>query len=176
LAKHDSDGTGSTSLGFARCDPDWLALGLSGRALRVLLALSLHADWSRGFGRCLPHRETIASLTRLQASHVSEAIKELAQKHRLITVVRIGRKNVYYIREIGAGGHMPPSDPASFFAYLGKLGIRFHRTTLPLGIRYLAERRRLEEHPRVLIRILEDYLTGSTAPTLERWISKRGRF
>jgi hypothetical protein len=175
LAPRTTGNPDSTTLRFARCDPEWLALGLSGRALRVLLALSLHADWSKGFGRCLPHRETIASLTKLHASHVSEAVRELAHEHRLITIVRLGRKNVYYIREIGSAARMPPSDPESFFAHLEELGVRFRRRLLPLAFDPIVGRRRRGALSAIVLNILDDYMAGTTAATLERWVFRRGR-
>lgn len=154
---------------FAKCDPEWLTLELKGRDLRVLLALSLHADWSpKGFGRCFPRRDTLALTTRLQVSHVSEAVRELSQVHRLITVVRLGRKNVYYVRPIGETAPMPPSDPGPFFEYLGRLGIRL----LPLEagsrkVGYAEQSRRLDELPGLLLAIFSDYVHGLTTPKLE---------
>ncbi len=175
LARRKSDGTAPALSRFARCDPSWLQLGLSGRELRVLLALSLHADWSKGFGRCFARRDALASETRLQVSHVSEAVRELAYKHRLITVVRIGRKNVYYIREIGATSPMPPSDPEPFFEYLGRLGIRLRFTLFPLGFHYHAGSRTFDEFPGILAQIFSDYMSGATASKLERWALRRTR-
>ncbi len=135
----------------------------------MLIALSFHADWSpKGFGRCFPRRDTLALETKLQVSHVSEAVSELAYTHGLITVVRLGRKNVYYVREIGATSTMPPSDPDSFFKYLGQLGIYIKLTAFPVGVQYKPESRKFEDFPHVLRRIFSDYVNGLTPGKLDQ--------
>lgn len=144
---------------FAKCDATWLALNLGGRELRVLLALSLHADWRpTGLGRCYPKRDTIALTTGLQVSHVSEAIGALA-KLGLITVVRLGRKNVYYVRPVGSVDPMPPSDAEPFFRYLRGRGVRL---TLTAGnqLAYGPESAKFEQLPPLLRAIFNDYANG----------------
>ncbi len=144
---------------FAKCDADWLRLSLGGRELRVLLALSLHADWRpNGLGRCYPKRDTLALTTNLQVSHVSEAVKSLADEG-LITVVRLGRKNLYYVRQIGSTERMPPSDPEPFFAYLRQLGIRLAIT--PAGhLQYVTGSRNFNELSPIVRAIFDDYIKG----------------
>ncbi len=155
-------------LRFAKCDPSWLTLDLNGRDLRVLLALSLHADWrAKGFGRCFPRRDTLALTTRLQVSHVSEAVRELSVTHRLITVVRLGRKNVYYVRPIGDTTPMPPSDAAPFFDYLGRLGIRLLPVEGQRKFGYAEQSKRFEDYSGVLLSIFSDYANGLTVQKLE---------
>ncbi len=147
---------------FAKCDPAWLTLDLSGRELRVLLALSLHADWTaQGHGRCFPKRDTLALVTKLQISHVSESIRTLSTKHRLITVVRLGRKNIYYVRAIGETAPMPPSDPEPFFRWLGEQGIRLTLTDDGRPA-YLPGSRRFDDVASSLLlqSILSDYVRG----------------
>lgn len=153
---------------FAKCDEEWLKMDLSSRELRVLLALSLHADWrAGGHGRCFPKRDTLAISTGLQISHVSEAVGTLA-KLRLITVVRLGRKNIYYVRGIGSTLPMPPSDPNPFFAWLGEQGLKLGLIEVPErpGASTLArdpgsqrQPNELEEWP-LLAAILGDYANG----------------
>jgi len=141
---------------FAKCDAEWLKLSLAGRELRVLLALSLHADWRpNGWGRCYPKRETLALATNMQVSNVSEAVRELA-KQGLITVVRLGRKNIYYVRAMGSTAKMPPSDPEPFFAYLRERGVRLQPTTDGKFI-YGAESFKIEGIDRA---IFSDYMNG----------------
>lgn len=116
---------GPARTAFAMVDPAWLALPLTLTELKVLIALSLHADWSRtGNGRCYPKRETIARECRVQVSHVSEALPKLEQLG-LVHVARLGRKNVYFVRPIGATYVMPPSNAEPFFAYLAENGHEF---------------------------------------------------
>jgi len=105
--------------------------------------------------------------TRLQVSHVSEAVRELSLVHRLITVVRLGRKNVYYVRPIGDVGAMPPSDPEPFFEYLGQLGIRLMMVDGPRKAAYVEQSRRFEDYPGILLAIFSDYANGLTIPKLE---------
>lgn len=151
---------------FAKCDPAWLRMDLSGRELRVLLALSLHADWRpKGHGRCFPKRDTLALATQLQVSHVSEAIATLSKVHRLITVVRLGRKNVYYIRQVGDDKPMPPSDAAPFFEFLGQRGYLFAPIEGKSRVAYLPESRNLTDAP-LLLAIFSDYVRGLTAERL----------
>jgi len=143
---------------FAKCDEEWLRLPLGGRELRVLLALSLHADWrAAGHGRCYPKRDTLALSTNLQVSHVSEAVGTLAAAG-LITVVRLGRKNVYYVRAIGSNDTMPPSNAEPFFSYLRYLGIRLmiHDGKL----QYAPGSRTFEDLPPLLRAIFNDYVRG----------------
>lgn len=153
---------------FAKCDPAWLTLELSGRELRVLLALSLHANWTtKGFGRCFPRRDTLALTTRMQVSHVSEAVRSLSVVHRLITVVRLGRKNVYYVRPMGDTSPMPPSDPDPFFEYLSRLGIRLMLADGQRKVAYAAGSRSFDDFPGILLMIFADYVNGLTTPKLE---------
>jgi hypothetical protein len=103
-------------------DPAWLQAPLAGSELRVLISLSLHADWTKlGNGRCFPKRETIARECRLQVSQVSDALPKL-EKLGLIHVARLGRQNIYFVRPIGAAFEMPPSNVEPFFAYLAENG------------------------------------------------------
>lgn len=107
---------------FAMFDPAWLAAPLAASELKVLAALSLHANWTKnGNGRCFPKRETLARECRLQASQVSEALPKL-EKLGLIHVARLGRQNIYFVRPIGATYDMPPSNVEPFFAYLAENG------------------------------------------------------
>ena len=151
---------------FAKCDAAWLQLPLAGRDLRVLLALSLHADWRpEGLGRCYPKRDTLALTTNLQVSHVSEGIRALAEDG-IITVVRLGRKNVYYVREIGSTDRMPPSDAEPFFAHLRHLGIRIV-TSPDAKFIYAPGSRKFEEFPKLLRAIFSDYVNGLTPTKFE---------
>jgi hypothetical protein len=153
---------------FAKCDEEWLKMDLSSRELRVLLALSLHADWrAGGHGRCFPKRDTLAISTGLQISHVSEAVGTLARL-RVITVVRLGRKNIYYVRGVGSTLPMPPSDPDPFFAWLGEQGLKLALLEVPErpGSYTLArdsgsrrQSNELDEWP-LLAAILNDYASG----------------
>jgi len=134
-------------------------MSLGAREFRVLLALSLHADWRpAGFGRCYPKRDTIALATNLQVSHVSEAVSALSEVG-LITVVRLGRKNVYYVRQIGSSEPMPPSDAEPFFTYLRGLGIRL--IVAPDGqLHYATGSHRFENLPGLARAIFNDYASG----------------
>jgi hypothetical protein len=110
---------------FAMLDPAWLRVPLTLSQLKVLISLSLHADWSRtGNGRCFPKRDTIARECNLQVSQVSEALPQL-EKLGLVHVARLGRKNVYFVRPIGATHAMPPSNPEPFFAFMAANGHEF---------------------------------------------------
>lgn len=168
MTKSKNKTPATTRSRFAKCDPGWLQLDLTGRQLRVLLALSLHADWSpNGYGRCFPRRDTLALETKLQVSHVSEAVGELSDTHRLLTIVRLGRKNVYYVREMGSTSLMPPSDPDPFFEYLGKLGVHLNLLVFPeLTVQYLPESRSFDDIPQILRRIFSDYVNGLTSARL----------
>jgi hypothetical protein len=153
---------------FAKCDPTWLQMDLTGRELRVLIALSLHADWRpNGLGRCFPKRDTLALTTRLQISHISEAVKTLSDDdHRLITVVRLGRKNIYYVRPVGETAPMPPSNAERFFKYLAEHGyfLGFANQNLKeLG--YLNGSKNLGNDP-LLLSMLSDYANGLTRDKL----------
>lgn len=144
---------------FAKCDAEWLKLSLGGRQLRVLLALSLHADWRpRGLGRCYPKRDTLALTTNMQISHVSEAVRELSEQG-LITVVRLGRKNIYYVRPMGATVPMPPSDPEPFFRHLREKGIRL-QVAADGNLHYTADGRKFEDLDPLLRAIFSDYVNG----------------
>lgn len=146
---------------FAKCDADWLQLPLAGRELRVLLALSLHADWRpNGLGRCYPKRDTLALTTNLQVSHVSEGVRALAEAG-LITVVRLGRKNIYYVREIGSTAPMPPSDAEPFFLYVRRFGIRLELSP-DRKFQYAPGSRKFDEFPRIVRAIFSDYANGLT--------------
>jgi hypothetical protein len=106
-------------------DPAWLRMPLTLIQLKVLACLSLHADWRRtGNGRCFPKRETIARECNLQLSQVSEALPQL-EKLGLVHVARLGRKNVYFVRPVGATYAMPPSNPEPFFAFMAANGHEF---------------------------------------------------
>lgn len=145
---------------FAKCDEAWLSMDLTARELRVLLALSLHANWTEfGHGRCFPKRDTLALTTKLQISHISEAVRALSQKHGLITVVRLGRKNIYYVRAIGRTERMPPSDADPFFNYLGTLGIKLALTDDD-QLTYMPNSKKLENFDTLLRAILSDYARG----------------
>jgi Helix-turn-helix domain len=110
---------------FAMVDPNWLKLPLKLTDLKVLVALSLHADWTRtGNGRCFPKRETIARECNVEVSHVSEALPRL-EKLGLLHTARLGRKNVYFVRPIGTEFHMPPSNAEPYFAFLAANGHEF---------------------------------------------------
>jgi hypothetical protein len=160
----NSEGKIPTRPRFAKCDPAWLQMDLSGRELRVLLALSLHADWRpKGQGRCYPKRDTLALTTRLQISHVSEAIGTLSEEHRLITVVRLGRKNVYYIRPVGDDKPMPPSNAEPFFRFLGERNYFF--AAHEGSIQYLPGSKNLADEP-LLLMIFSDYARGLTTQRL----------
>jgi len=92
----------------------------------------------------------------LQVSHVSEAVRTLAEAG-LITVVRLGRKNIYYVRDMGATFAMPPSDVEPFFRYLRQLGIRI--VAAPDGLHYAPGSRKLDEFP-LAHAIFNDYANG----------------
>jgi hypothetical protein len=157
---------GAAKKRFAKCDASWLQMDLTGRALRVLLALSLHADWRpSGLGRCFPKRDTLALTTRLQISHISEAVKELSNA-KLITVVRLGRKNIYYVRPVGDVSPMPPSNAVPFFRHLAELGyyVMFADESFK-SMQYAPDSRNLAEEP-LLMSILSDYGRGLTKEKL----------
>jgi hypothetical protein len=142
------------------CDPAWLRLDLTARQLRVLLALSLHADWSiAGTGRCYPKRETIAAETGLQVSQVSEAVRALAEDYGVLTVVRLGRKNIYYVRPVGADERMPPSGAVPFFEHLRTRGVML---LFQDGKLYQASeaRTQLEQLPKLYTAVTSDYIRG----------------
>jgi len=145
---------------FAMCDPAWLKLDLTARQLRVLLALSLHADWrATGSGRCYPKRDTIASETGLQISQVSEAVRALSDEYRLLTVVRLGRKNIYYVRPVGSSDPMPPSGAAPFFEHLAHRGVGL--TIQDDKLYQIAESHaNLNDLPKLYTAILSDYIHG----------------
>lgn len=144
---------------FAKVDQTWLQLPLTGIELKVLIALSLHASWTKtGMGRCYPKRETIARECRIQVSQVSEALRKLSDL-RVVTVVRLGRKNIYYVRPIGEAGEMPPSNPEPFFAYLKAQGIRV-RIDAEGALHYATDSRTFEDSPPLLKAIFDDYLRG----------------
>lgn len=145
------------------CDPAWLTMELTARELRVLLALSLYADWTQtGHGRCYPKRDTLALTTGLEISHVSESVRALADVHHLITVVRFGRKNVYYVRAIGETKPMPPSNPQPFFEHLAHCGVRL--TLLNGQVVYDPRSRlKLEQLAPLYKAIVSDYVRGLTA-------------
>jgi len=143
---------------FAKCDPAWLGMDLTERELKVILALSLHANWAAlGHGRCFPKRDTLALATKLQISHISEAVRSLSERHGLITVVRLGRKNLYYVRAIGVTERMPPSNAVPFFKYLGNLGVRLVLADGQLA--YAPGSKRLEDRS-LLLAIVSDYVQG----------------
>ena len=117
----------SLSTAFIKVDPAWLRYGLTLQEFKVLLALAKHANWSRdngAIGRCYPSRETIANHTGMHPTHVSEALRGL-QGAGLVTTVRLGLKNVYYVRQVGQIEPMPPSGPVPFFQFLADHGVRF---------------------------------------------------
>ena len=145
------------------CDPAWLTMDLTARELRVLLALSLYADWTQtGHGRCYPKRDTLALTTGLEISHVSESVRSLSATHHLITVVRFGRKNVYYVRAIGATELMPPSDPQPFFEHLAHRGVRLN--VVDGHVVYDPDTRlKLDQLPPLYKAIVSDYARGLTA-------------
>ncbi len=148
---------------FAMCDPAWLRMELTARELRVLLALSLYADWSKtGHGRCYPRRDTLALATDLEISHVSESVRTLSRVHHLLTVVRLGRKNIYYVRAIGETAPMPPSDAVPFFRHLAHHGVRFRLVDGQL-VYSRTTKYRLEELPPLSAAIASDYIRGLTA-------------
>jgi hypothetical protein len=93
----------------------------------------------------------------MQVSNVSEAVRELA-KQGLITVVRLGRKNIYYVRAMGSATKMPPSDPEPFFEYLRELGVRLQLSADGKFI-YGAESFKIEGIERA---IFSDYMNGLT--------------
>ncbi len=148
---------------FAMCDPAWLRMELTARELRILLALSLYADWTKtGDGRCYPRRDTLALTTDLEISHVSESVRTLSSTHHLITVVRLGRKNIYYVRAIGETAPMPPSDPVPFFRYLAHRGVRLN--LIEGHIVYDPETRlKLDQLSPLHVAIVSDYVRGLTA-------------
>jgi hypothetical protein len=144
---------------FAKVDQNWLQLPLTGIELKVLIALSLHASWTKtGMGRCYPKRETIARECKIQVSQVSEALRKLAEL-RIVTVVRLGRKNIYYVRPVGETIEMPPSNPEPFFAYLKTQGIRL-RIDADGSLHYAPDSRTFEQSPPLLKAIFDDYLRG----------------
>ncbi len=148
---------------FALCDPAWLTVELTARELRVLLALSLYADWTQtGHGRCYPKRDTLALTTDLEVSHVSESVRTLAETHRLITVVRFGRKNVYYVRAIGETKPMPPSNPPPFFEHLAHSGVRLNLVNGQV-VYDPGTRLKLDHLPPIYKAIVSDYVRGLTS-------------
>lgn len=151
---------------FAMCDATWLKMNLTARELRVLLALSLHADWSvTGHGRCYPKRDTLALATDLEISHVSESVRTLSDVHHLICVVRLGRKNIYYVRQIGSTTPMPPSDAGPYFTYLSQRGVRFVLVGGELA--YATDTARVVDELGTLHRaIISDYQRGLTPARL----------
>lgn len=138
-------------------------MDLTVRELRVLLALSLYADWSQtGHGRCYPRRDTLAITTDMEISHVSESVRTLATAHHLISVVRLGRKNIYYVRAIGQTEAMPPSDPLPFFRYLATRGMRFNLIDGQL-VYDLETRIKLDKLSPLHAAIVSDYVRGLTS-------------
>jgi hypothetical protein len=148
---------------FAMCDPTWLTADLTARELRVLLALSLYADWTQtGYGRCYPKRDTIALATGLEISHVSESVRTLSDVHHLISVVRFGRKNVYYVRVIGETKPMPPSNAQPFFEHLAHNGVRLNLVNGEVV--YDPDTPKRLEHLTPLYKaIVSDYVRGLTS-------------
>lgn len=144
---------------FAMVDKNWLLLPLQGVELKVLIALALHANWTRdGLGRCFPKRETIARECNIGVTQVSEALRSLTDLG-VVTAVRFGRKNVYYVRPIGATYEMPPSNAGPFFTYLRRLGIKVEVKS-DGSIHYTADSKKFEDFPRLLYAIFEDYVRG----------------
>lgn len=65
-------------------------------ALRVLMALALHADTTSGI--CFPGRDTIAKLTGIHPSNVSKASKVLEELGWLTKEHRKGRSVTYRLK------------------------------------------------------------------------------
>ena len=156
---------------FAMVDKNWLLLPLQGVELKVLISLALHANWTRdGLGRCFPKRETIARECNIGVTQVSEALRRLTHL-RVVTAVRLGRKNIYYVRPVGADYEMPPSNASPFFRYLRLQGI-----TLDVksdgSINYGAGSEKFDEHPPLLKAVFEDYVRGLKGSKLVDAISE----
>lgn len=66
-------------------------------ALRVLMALALHADTTNG--TCFPGRDTIAKLTGIHPSNVSKATKTLEELGWLTKEHRKGRSVNYRLKD-----------------------------------------------------------------------------
>ena len=150
---------------FAKVDKEWLHLPLSGTEFKVLVCLSLHANWATmGLGRCFPKRETLARECGIQVSQVSEALRKLTALG-VITAVRLGRKNIYYVRPVGERYEMPPSNPEPFFAHIAASGIRV-QATAGGGLSYAPGSKHFEDFQPVYRAVFDDYVRGLTATRL----------